>query len=373
MCPLASGSLLAASLDRRSTLRLAWLFLGALLARGRRTVTSWIRAAGLSDQFCPCYTTVAAAGRKAKEIAARLVCEVVKPLVADRTRLTLAIDDTPTQRYGPFVQGAGLHHNPTPGPAGSPHVYGHIWVVLGLLAVHPAWGVIALPLLARMYVRVKNLPSIYPQHRPEFQTKLEMAVELLQWAHFWLKHLGKPLWVVVDGAYAKAPFLKPAMALGMTVVSRLRKDAALWTVPGPRVAGRRGRPRIYGENRIELAKRAGQRRGWMTKVFELYGKQTKKRYKTFLATGRWPDSRRAGRRAGRLGRLLLHRPECERGRDPRNGCRSIHAGDHVPRLQGDRRGRPTAGAIRVGKHRCIPHMPLDVHDDQGVGVESTGG
>ena len=91
---------------------------------------------------------------------------------------------------------------------------------------------------------------------------------------------------MVDGAYAKAPFLKPAMALGMTVVSRLRKDAALWTVPGPRVAGRRGRPRIYGENRIELAKRAGQRRGWMTKVFELYGKQTKKRYKTFLATWR---------------------------------------------------------------------------------------
>jgi hypothetical protein len=91
---------------------------------------------------------------------------------------------------------------------------------------------------------------------------------------------------VVDGAYAKTPFLKPAMALGMTVVSRLRKDAALWTVPGPRVAGRRGRPRIYGEKRIELAKRAGQRRGWMTGVFELYGKQVKKRYKTFPATWR---------------------------------------------------------------------------------------
>src|SRR5579871_6270191 len=36
--------------------------------------------------------------------------------------------------------------HPTPGPAGSPHVYGHIWVVVGLLAVHPVWGVIALPL-----------------------------------------------------------------------------------------------------------------------------------------------------------------------------------------------------------------------------------
>jgi hypothetical protein len=279
-------SRLSAALDRRSAARLALLFLGALLARGRRTVTSWIRSAGLSQNYQPCYTTVAAAGKKAGDIAARLLNAVVKPLVAGLPRITLALDDTPTQRYGPYVQGAGIHHNPTPGPANAPHVYGHIWVVLGLLAVHPTWGVIALPLWARLYVRKKNLPSIYPQHRPEFRTKLEMGVELLQWAHFWLRFLGKPLWVVVDGAYAKAPFLKPAMALGMTVVSRLRKDAALWTPPEPQVAGRRGRPRIYGESRIDLAKRAGQRRGWMTGVFNLYGKPTRKRYKTFIATWR---------------------------------------------------------------------------------------
>ena len=109
-----------------------------------------------------------------------MVCQVVKPLLADQARVTLALDDTPTQRYGPFVQGAGIHHNPTPGPANSPHVYGHIWVVLGLLAVHPAWGVIALSLLARMYVRAKDLPGIYPKYRPEFQTKLGMGVELLR-------------------------------------------------------------------------------------------------------------------------------------------------------------------------------------------------
>jgi hypothetical protein len=94
--------------------------------------------------------------------------------------------------------------------------------------------------------------------------------------------------VVVDGAYAKAPFLKPAMALGMTVVSRLRKDAALYTVPGPRPPRRRGRPRIYGESRIELAKRAGQRRGWTTGTFILYGERVRKRYKTFEATWRPP-------------------------------------------------------------------------------------
>jgi hypothetical protein len=63
--------------------------------------------------------------------------------------------------------------------------------------------------------------------------------------------------VVVDGKYAKGPFLKPAMSLAMTVVSRLLKDAAQWTAPGPRVPGRRGSPRYYRDRRIELAKRAG--------------------------------------------------------------------------------------------------------------------
>ena len=41
------------------------------------------------------------------------------------------------------------------------------------------------------------------------------------------------MWVVADGAYAKAPFLKAMTALGVTVVSRLRKDAAVCDVPPP--------------------------------------------------------------------------------------------------------------------------------------------
>jgi DDE superfamily endonuclease len=276
---------LASALDPRSAPRLARLLLGAVLARGRRTVTSWIRAVGLSGQYQPCYTTVAAAGKRADLASAYLLNDAVKPLVADQGRITLGLDDTPTPRYGPHVQGAGIHHNPTPGPAGSVHVYGHIWVVLGLLAVHPARGVIALPLLARMYVRAIDLPGIDPKHRPEFRTKLQLAVELLRWARTWLKSTGKPIWVVADGAYAKAPFLKPAIGLGMTVVSRLRKDAALHTVPSP-APGRRGRPRSYGEERIVLAQRAVQRRGWVRGVLELYGKPAVKRYQTFLATWR---------------------------------------------------------------------------------------
>src|SRR5439155_2225243 len=162
----------AAALDRRSAVRLTWVFVGAVLARGRRTVTSWIRAAGLSADYKPVYTAVAAAGARADRIAARLARAVVRPLLAAPTRLALALDDTPTKRYGPQVQGAGIHHNPTPGPAGGPFVYGHVWVVLAVLIQHPAWGVVALPLLARLYVRAKDLAGIAPWHRPAFRTKL---------------------------------------------------------------------------------------------------------------------------------------------------------------------------------------------------------
>jgi hypothetical protein len=278
-------SRLAAALDRRSAARLAWLLVGAVLARGRRTVTSWIRAAGLSDEYRPCYTSVAAAGDRADGVAARLAHEVVKPLLTDAARLTFALDDTPTERHGRHVQGAGVHHNPTPGPSGSDFVYGHVWVVLGLLARHAAWGVVALPLLARMYVRAKSLAGIAPADQPAFRTKLELAVELMRWAKLWLGMLGKPLWVVTDGAYASAPFLRPMKTLAVTVVSRLRKDANLRSVPAAR-SGTRGRPRIYGEHRIDLAKRGGQHRGWATGTFTLYGKATAKRYKSFTATWR---------------------------------------------------------------------------------------
>jgi DDE superfamily endonuclease len=277
---------LSTSLDRRSAARLSKLWLGVVLARGRRTVTRWIRAAGLSEQFRCCYDTVAAAGKQADAIAARMANAAVKPLVAGEKRLLFALDDTPTPRYGPCVQGAGLHHNPAPGPAGGPFVYGHVWVVLALLAKHSVWSTIALPLLARLYVRQKDLPSIAPRHRPEFRTKLELAIELLTWARTWLNHWGQSLWIVADGAYAKAPFLKPALKLGFTVVSRLRKDAALFDVPPPPRKGQRGRPRQYGEHRISLLGRATHRHGWETGSFDLYGKATSKTYKTFLATWR---------------------------------------------------------------------------------------
>lgn len=87
----------AATLDWRTAPRLALLFLGTVLARGRRTVTSWMRAARLGDEYQSCYTAVAATGRMTDSIAARLVTQAVKPMASEARRFTLALDDTPTK------------------------------------------------------------------------------------------------------------------------------------------------------------------------------------------------------------------------------------------------------------------------------------
>jgi hypothetical protein len=277
---------LAHWLQKRSALRLPLLLCGLLFAKGRRTVTSWFRAAGITDDFRPAYTTVCAVGRASRQMAIR-TWRVVAPLLTG-TRLRVAIDDTPTQRYGPAVEGAGIHHHPSPGPAGAAHLYGHVWVTLAALALHPAWGTVALPLHAQLYIRASDVAALPPDRRRPFRTKLELAAEQLGWLACWADHRFTERWVVVDGAYAKRPFLRAARTHGFTVVSRLRKDAALWSVPRPVPPGQRGRgrPPVYGRERISLAKRAGQKGGWQTVECVQYGVKVVKTIKTFLATWR---------------------------------------------------------------------------------------
>lgn len=277
------------ALDRRSAPRLFALLSGALFARGRRTVTSWFRAAGITTDFRPAYNALWAAGRHAEALAHRMLCLVLKPLMRGHggNHLLFAIDDTPTARYGPQVQGSGIHHNPTPGPAGEKFVYGHIWVTLAWLPAHVAWNTLALPLRALLYVRRKDVAKLAKCYPWSFRTKLELAVDLVRWLCLWLGGLNKELWLVVDGAYAKRPFLKPVLSLGVVVFSRLRKDANLRTLPATtRRPGSRGPLPTYGKERIDLAKRAGQKRGWRRVTCRQYGKLVVKTIKTFEATWR---------------------------------------------------------------------------------------
>jgi hypothetical protein len=278
------------------------LLLGELLAHGRRTATAWFRAGGMSEDFRRGYTLLGTLGRDKVPLCASLLFWDLRRCIDPGPRWLLALDDTPTKRYGPCVEGAGLHHNPTPGPAQHKFLYGHVWVTSAWVVRHPQWHTLALPLLADLYIRQNDLPNIAPDHRPVFVTKLQLAAEQIRWAAQQVHSTGKPLWVVVDGFYVKRPVLKESQADGVTLVGRLRCDAALHDLPPPVPAsGRgRGRPAKYGKHRLSLAKRAAHAQGWEQVTCWQYQEEVTKTVKTFLAT--WKP-------AGGVIRVVLVREE----------------------------------------------------------------
>ena len=277
----------ASWLDRRTAARLPAILAGVLFAKGRRTATSWFRPAGVTTDFRNAYSAINSAGREARSLAFHAL-RAVGPLL-DRKRLLVAIDDSPTKRFGPEVEGAGTHRHPSPGPADGDFLYGHVFVTLAVLARHPRDGVIALPLTADMYVRAKDVPEVPPERCRKFQTKLELAAGQIGRLGRWTDGgRFEERWVVVDGGYAARPFLDAARAAGFTAVGRLRKDAALRGLPAPRRPGQLGRPRLHGDP-ISLARRAAAPGGWQEVECEQYGERVVKRVKTLLAT--WGPTR----------------------------------------------------------------------------------
>jgi DDE superfamily endonuclease len=298
---------LAGHLHGRNAWRLRRLVVGIILAQGRRTVTSWFRAAGISHGYRSYYYFLAALGLKVQDLGLSTLDLTIRH-VPITDRLTLALDDTPTKRQGPKIEAAGRHHNPTPGPSGSKTLYGHNWVVLARLVKHAHSGIIGLPLWASLYVRQCDVPEL-PRDvtRWEFQTKLELASTMIRATADSLKQQWNgPVWLLTDGGYAKRPVYKATRKVGWVMVTRLRRDAHLNDLPKVSKRNRkrgRGRPRVYGTKRIKLSLRAGQKRGWEAiDVAMSQGKVKRWEVKSFLAT--W-------RVAGGVVRVVLVREESD--------------------------------------------------------------
>lgn len=272
---------LSEQLHGRSRWRLAVVLMGIIWAQGRKTVTSWLRGAGVTKGYQEFYYFLASVGKSPQKVATALFFIVASYLLRGVSRIVGLIDDSPTRRYGPKVEGAGIHHDGVTKPTDQTLLYGHLWVTLALLVQHSRFGSMALPLLSKLYVRACDVLKLPQSYHWEFKTKLVLAAELVQWLDRLCQKLGIALWIVFDGGYTRSNFLK-ALPEKVTCVGRLRSDAALHDLPAPRQAGQRGRPCKYGKNKLSLAKRAGQKRGWTDAVVK--GKACK--YKAFQATYR---------------------------------------------------------------------------------------
>jgi hypothetical protein len=219
---------LAEHLHGRNAWRLQRLVVGVILAHGRRTVTSWFRAAGITHGYRSYYYFLAALGFKVQAIGLSLLDLTIRR-VPITEQLTLALDDAPTKRHGPEVEEAGRHHNPTPGPSGSKTLYGHNWVALARLVKHTHSQVIGLPLWASLYVRRCDVPSLPRGVTPwEFQTKLELAATMIRATAESLEgRWDGPVWLLTVGGYAKRPVYAATKKAGWVMVTRLRRDAHL--------------------------------------------------------------------------------------------------------------------------------------------------
>ena len=201
LASLAAG--MGRLLDARIAFRLPIILAGALLAGGRRTAASWFRTAGVGDDWDRFYECLQSVGKNVSSLMLPLVMLIVKRFDPGAGGYwKIAIDDSPTKRFGRCVEAANVHHNPTPGPADGPWLYGHNWVCLALLIRHSLFGLIALPLLSRLYVRQVDVPKLPRQYNWEFRTKHQLALELLGQVRGLLKALGSKAGFVVvfDGA-----------------------------------------------------------------------------------------------------------------------------------------------------------------------------
>lgn len=275
-------------LDTRIAFRLPIVLAGAMLASGRRTAASWFRCAGVKDDWDRFYELLQAIGKNAASLAFPIIQILFRRFdPGEAGYWTLAVDDSPTKRFGLRVEAANIHHNPTPGPGDGDWLYGHNWVCLAMLLNHPLFGVVALPLWSRLYVRKGDIDELKQRYGWEFRTKHQLALEMLREVFRTLRALGSraSFVVVFDGAYAVRQLIRPLIAEGATVVTRLRRDAKLFDLPVD-TTGQRGRPRKYGKNRISLSRQANRPEGWLPIRYACRGVMVEGRYQTFLATSR---------------------------------------------------------------------------------------
>ena len=265
------------------------LVAGWIHCLGRRTITGVALASGgVGQHHISVFHRFFSRATWSLDALGQVVFRLALTWIPTDQPLVVMIDDTLAHKTGKGISLATMHHDPLLSTARKPFCsFGHVWVVLALWVPLPMGGSrgFALPVLFRLYVGAKRGGSKDAPGRPRRGTrqqaaeqahaahprltKLALARELLALVAGWAD--GRTIYAVVDSAYSARTLLEDRPA-NVHVLSRLRPDAALWTRPGRRRPGQRGRPRRKGHRLPTPKAMAATRRRWDPLPVTLYGR-----------------------------------------------------------------------------------------------------
>jgi hypothetical protein len=227
------------------------LITGAILAPGRRTVTSALSILGLRE--IATFTTFHRVLNRNRWASRDLACRLLHRLITafgPEGPVVIAIDETIERRWGARIRARGIYRDPVRSSHGHfVKTSGLRWISLMLLAPIPWAGrVWALPFLTIL------APSERYAHERRHRHKLltDWARQMLLQVARWLPE--RQVIVVADMSYAAIELLE-AVRRHLTVITRLRLDARLFDPPPARQPGQKGRPRVSGTRQPTLAQR----------------------------------------------------------------------------------------------------------------------
>jgi hypothetical protein len=226
------------------------LLVGAILAPGQRTVTSILRIAGLCRErrftnYHRVLNRAAWSGRAAGRVLLGLLLDAFAP----KGPVILGVDDTIERRRGKRIGAKGIYRDPVRSSKGHfVKASGLRWLSLMLLVPIPWAGrVWALPFLTALAPSERYCREHGRRHKKLTDRARQLALQ----ARRWLPH--RPLILVADSGFAALELLAALVRHGVTCVTRLRLDAALYGPAPPRRPGAVGRPRTKGSRLPTLA------------------------------------------------------------------------------------------------------------------------
>lgn len=221
------------------------LIVGTLLARGRRTVASALRAAGHGDDrhFARYHEVLSRAAWSPRRLSRRLLALIVAAFAPGG--LTLAVDETLERRWGPMISRRSHHRDPVASSRSQLVVTSGLrWIVLAAVVAVPWSGrPWALPFLSVLAPSAKVDARDGRRHR----TLVQRARQMIGAVRRWLP--GVALTLVGDTTYSAIELGAACRRRGVRLIAPLWKNAALFDEPPPRGPRTRGRPRVIGVRR----------------------------------------------------------------------------------------------------------------------------